>query len=600
MNRKILLSSLLTILFTSFMSSQVFFEDFGSNTTGNFTENQISGNLNWTTTALPTADNNIAIYFGSTTAELDAESALETPSLDLSQASSYALTFTALMNANGTNVNELHVEISPDNGTNWYNLQSYTSEITVGGGSELTEKKIIINQHLSTTAKVRFRAINKQGYVVVLGKTLLLEAYTNDAELVEITTTKFHVANDAVNIKSNIKNTGTDPITSLELNWEIDGANTQTQNITGLNIQPGDTQEVTHTNTWTATAGEHTLNVLISKVNNSSALGGYYTVELDKNLNVATNSTTNTPILERFTSSTCGPCATFNNAVYNDFHAQRSNEYVYIAYHVNWPGSGDPYQTAAANNRASQFYGATGVPALFVGGKLSNWDNAATWGDVITIVGNDLDRELAKNAFFEFTSADATITPNNDVVINLDITPYLTGNYTIRAAVYEKETTGNVGSNQETEFTNVMMKLMPEATNFSADTPIQKTISASMANTFVEEWDDLEVIAFIQDDSSKEIMQTIQITNVTLSNDKLVKENALNIYPNPASEMVTITTSEAGSLEIFDITGKLVKNNIDLSNGDNAININTLSKGVYILKITSENKNSYSEKLIIK
>lgn len=33
-------------------------------------------------------------------------------------------TFKALMNTNEINVNKLHIEIPPNNGTDWYNLES--------------------------------------------------------------------------------------------------------------------------------------------------------------------------------------------------------------------------------------------------------------------------------------------------------------------------------------------------------------------------------------------------------------------------------------------------------------------------------------------
>ena len=594
---------IIACFFAISIQAQEFYEDSGSNSLGNFTENQINGNLTWQVSDLPDAANGKMAFFGNTQSENGAESALETPTLDLSQASEYALYFTALMNENSGNINELHIEISPDNGTTWHTVESYTTEITVDGSAKLTEIKLLLDQHLSATSKIRFRGINKNGFVIVLGKALLLEAFDNDAELMALTTDYFYTNNDNVNIEGIIKNRGNDPISSIELNWQMDNGSTQTQTIGGLNVQPGDTYSFTHSDAWTAQTGEHELKVWISEVNSTSNINSYNT-ELIQNLNVATQSTVKKPILERITSSTCAPCAAFNEFVFNDFHAQRQNEYIYIAYHVNWPGAGDPYQTIEANNRTITYYEEGGVPALYVDGIKADWSGIDLWSEATPIINDALDTALSKDAYFEITSADATITMGDKVELNLEIMPYLSGEYTIRAAVYEKETTENVGTNGETEFPNVMMKMIPNEqgtiVDFTADTAYQNTLEADMSNAFVEEWDDLEVIIFIQDDSTKSIMQAIKVADITLSTDEIDNENAISIYPNPTSSgYINVNIQEVGSMEVYDLAGRLVISNTDLNNGNNTINVKTLNQGVYIAKITTQSNKIHNQKIII-
>jgi len=83
--------------------------------------------------------------------------------------------------------------------------------------------------------------------------------------------------------------------------------------------------------------------------------------------------------------------------------------------------------------------------------------------------------------------------------------------------------------------------------------------------------------------------------------------NSVNVFPNPASELVYITfqTEKASDVNInfTDISGKLVKS-ISAGYGDNGnyvipVNVNELSKGVYFVNIKSGNA-SKTEKLIIK
>lgn len=66
--------------------------------------------------------------------------------------------------------------------------------------------------------------------------------------------------------------------------------------------------------------------------------------------------------------------------------------------------------------------------------------------------------------------------------------------------------------------------------------------------------------------------------------------NSLNMYPNPASDLVHFNREI--SLQIFDITGKMVFS----AHNTKTINIQGLSKGIYILKTTE----GISKKLIVK
>jgi hypothetical protein len=78
--------------------------------------------------------------------------------------------------------------------------------------------------------------------------------------------------------------------------------------------------------------------------------------------------------------------------------------------------------------------------------------------------------------------------------------------------VIEKKTTGNVGSNGETEFHHVMMDMIPDATGASVNleyaTPVQLQYNVDLSATHVEEYDDLMVAVLVQNQSSKEMLQS--------------------------------------------------------------------------------------------
>ena len=76
-----------------------------------------------------------------------------------------------------------------------------------------------------------------------------------------------------------------------------------------------------------------------------------------------------------------------------------------------------------------------------------------------------------------------------------------------------------------------------------------------------------------------------------------IAENNFNIYPNPATSEVKITSAINGEAEIniFDMTGRCVKNIRVANINDATINVSDINKGVYFINVAGN-----IEKLIIK
>ena len=69
----------------------------------------------------------------------------------------------------------------------------------------------------------------------------------------------------------------------------------------------------------------------------------------------------------------------------------------------------------------------------------------------------------------------------------------------------------------------------------------------------------------------------------TESSVNLIEATKITIYPNPTNYELTITNYEGSSVEVCDITGKVVMN-CQLSI-NNSINVSALSQGIYFLKV---------------
>ena len=73
-----------------------------------------------------------------------------------------------------------------------------------------------------------------------------------------------------------------------------------------------------------------------------------------------------------------------------------------------------------------------------------------------------------------------------------------------------------------------------------------------------------------------------------------------SFYPNPADDAISLRYSpdvNCEKVEIYSLDGKLCHaQNFNF----NTIDINTLSSGIYMMKVTLSNGNSYTDKIVVR
>lgn len=89
--------------------------------------------------------------------------------------------------------------------------------------------------------------------------------------------------------------------------------------------------------------------------------------------------------------------------------------------------------------------------------------------------------------------------------------------------------------------------------------------------------------------------QTYEYSNIISLSDQVKKE--FSIFPNPTNGVINIQGVNEGNFQVFDQLGRLVKTGTLDENG--ILNLSTIEKGLYILKIQSEG-NSFTEEIILK
>jgi hypothetical protein len=215
------------------------------------------------------------------------------------------------------------------------------------------------------------------------------------------------------------------------------------------------------------------------------------------------------------------------NVWLNPLLITNADKIVVIKYQMNWPGSGDPYYTAEGGTRKT-YYGVNSVPYPLTNGVPTNTQSS---------IQNAINTGYAQ-------PAEATITgtfkiTGNNITIAGNVTPTISGSgYKIYVVVNEKMTTQNKTTNGEKEFHHVMMKMFPngggEAVTLVAGTPIPFNYTHNMATTHVEEMFDLEVVVFVQNVSTKAILNAAYLQDITL----------------PAPQTVTATQTEIDNLNV--------------------------------------------------
>lgn len=469
---------------------------------------------------------------------------------------------------------------------------AWTSVWSMQGGNTTEDKTLIISNSDTGQSDFQFcfyfsgNSFNINYWYI--DDVELLATPSLDLAVQSIEVPSYVEAGQSLPIAVKLFNMGMNDITSFDISYTVDG-NTISENA-NVTIQSGSALTYNFATDWTTVTGNHQIEVNISNIN-----GGNDDVTsnntLTKDITGASQIVSNFPLFEEFTSSTCSPCANFNSSVMGPFLTNHENEFALIKYQMNWPGSGDSYYTQEGGSRRA-YYSVTGVPNLFVGGEKISSTNTA--------VNNAYNNENAENAYMDMTGE---FTMQGSVInTSVTITPYISGNFVAHVVVIEKETINNASSNGETSFDHVMMKMLPDAngTNVALvdGTPTTLSFTYDMASTNVEELSDLAVVAFIQNDSDKNVMQSVYVPNDSASVDEFIFKN-IKVYPNPTYGKIYIEAQETVNYSVLDMGGRTIKPEKNLSNSNEVLDLNNLPSGIYLLKLSND-KHTELRKIIKK
>jgi len=310
-------------------------------------------------------------------------------------------------------------------------------------------------------------------------------------------------------------------------------------------------------------------------------------------------------LFEEFTGESCPPCAVYNPGL-NQLLDANAQKIVSVKYQTDIPfGTPRLYDYNPVDvDDASIYYSNASAPYGQMDGN--------TWsGPVFGFNQAILDARYAVSSPFAISVShdfsDAHVTVFTHVVITA--TQAISGMPQLRAkiAVTEKDITGFTSYNGENHFQNVMRKLLPDAvgTPLPADWAVGDSVVIEAqweiyAGDPTPDWTQLEVVAFVQNEANKDVMQTgfnpALIT--TSATNPALGEREISVWPNPVTDKLSIQAdfehptdvsismvdargaSPLCPIHLHDVT--MLNEQIPLSS--------MLPTGVYILKVqTDEN-----------
>jgi hypothetical protein len=316
-------------------------------------------------------------------------------------------------------------------------------------------------------------------------------------------------------------------------------------------------------------------------------------------------------LLEHFTNSSDSLSKHANDIIYNVI-SSFNMDVVDLQYHTSFPGK-DPFNrdNPAVPEVRVFYYGIISVPFTLIDGG--------------TISSNKFDYFLK-----DLDKKDIILQSLKDPVFRLDIqTYYHAGNVdievtveainaiklcelTLHIAIIENEVSGIEGQNGETRFLDVVKTFVPDP----AGTYIYRGWAPGDYETIYYTWaydnvfDDtqLRVVAFIQDENSKEVYQASidKFDMISSESDRQLinREALIEIIPNPVRDNLQLRFYKPLEsdcyLSIYGMDGRMVSNDIVKAGTEiHRIDMRSVSHGLYLINLYTSKQILESRRIVV-
>ena len=500
----------------------------------------------------------------------------------------------------------IQILVSPTAGTT---TSAFTTTLYQGPGStsDFLKRGTSLGAFNGQTIRVAFRNNSTDKYVLYVDNaaTEILAALDGRIDSLDIP----KLAGNNTPIKVLVSNQGAAAITSLTLEYSIDGGTPVSQTFNGLNIQSYGSAWVTFTNTLTGLAqGPHNVTVTLTQAN-SAADPVVANNTGSRAITVPGAAVTRNGLIEEFTSSTCPPCEAFN--LWFDPLLQSNNANVpsshfnVIKYQMNWPSPGNDASYNADGNTRRNYYGVNAIPDHFVNGRQGTANTSSAAQAEIT---------SSKTAPAYVDISGRYSVKGDSLIVEVTVTPNFTltnANFQLHMAATEKFYKNHNATTNQEDYYHVMRRMFPNGNgvtinNFTSGVAqtfthrVKYTKGNVTQNSYNFWWHPIDgnLVVFLQDNETRDILQSVSIpASWPLSvNEATNNVGNVKVYPNPATDqtniLFTLDKATKVNVSVTDALGRVdyTSNENTLSSGAQRVAVPTanLAEGIYNVRIQSE------------
>ncbi len=318
-------------------------------------------------------------------------------------------------------------------------------------------------------------------------------------------------------------------------------------------------------------------------------------------------------LLEHFTNA--GDTVSKNaNEKVNTAVNSMSQDVIDIQYHTAFPGN-DPFydHNPGVPNSRELYYNLEGVPFGLIDGGRNNQTMYTFDYDEHDLTALDLKLAVLEDNLFDIDLKAAV--GDDYIVIETEITALDTIServITLHHVVLEHLIKDEVGDNGETRFESVAKDMVPNTfgTDYERAWLPGESEQVSYIWSFENVYDDeeLRVVAFIQDETTKRIYQAAKsfldddITDIEEIEDE--KKHSFTLYPNPSDGNTWIQLSEILHeplvVDVFDNTSRLIySEKVNGLTNTIFLPLNNMKPGIYFVRLSSKEKIFMTEKLVV-
>ncbi|MFA6569814.1 MAG: T9SS type A sorting domain-containing protein [Bacteroidota bacterium] len=252
-------------------------------------------------------------------------------------------------------------------------------------------------------------------------------------------------------------------------------------------------------------------------------------------------------LIEEGTNTSCGPCAA-QNPSYQLWVNRNLDRVIPIVYHAWWPGKTDVmylYDTLM-NQQRIKYYSMSSVPCGVMGGKY----NVPTGNNYVGAVGDTAAWTIGLKAQTFYSPIGITVTLNQTGgtgTVTIDVTSSASfKGKKLRVVICEEHHAYTGAPNKETDFYFLARKMLPDYSGvditMNANETKQFSYDFSVDASFA---DDLYAVAYIQDDGTKEVLQTASTLDAPLP-----KEPAYSVFVNQYDLVFIGASTDSKTMEL--------------------------------------------------